>query len=152
MDRNYLELLKCEPALNLKGKSLSTENEQDYIKLLTYKTSLFDHFIWKQRNQYFLLITNFLDKKINIDQYISQSFEPKDEIEKLVKELKLDLEKLQEFEPNLVSKGFSKPIADLCSDCRIFEPDLNLRDDYELSETQVINNLREIFLQIQEYA
>lgn len=152
MDGNYLELLKCEQALNLNGKSLSIENESDYLKLVTYEISLFDHFAWQQRNRYFALITNFLEKKINIDQYITQLFELENEIENLVEELKLDLDKLQEFKPNLVSKGFSKPIEDLCSDCRIFEPDSNLREDYELSETQIVNNLREIFLQIQEYA
>ena len=29
MDGNYLELLKCEQALNLNGKSLSIENESE---------------------------------------------------------------------------------------------------------------------------
>jgi len=152
MDRKYLELLKYEQALNVNGKSLSIENEPDYIKLITYEINFFDHFKWKKRNQYFSLITNLLEKRINIDQYITQLFKLENEIQNLVEELKLDLDKLQEFEPNLVSKGFSKPIADLCSDCRIFEPDSNLREDYELSETQIVNNLREIFLQIQEYA
>ena len=38
-------------------------------------------------------------------------------------------------------------IEELCSDCRIFEPDSDLRDDFEISETQLINGLREIFLQ-----
>ena len=63
----------------------------------------------------------------------------------LVEELKLDFEKLKEFKPNLVSKGFSKLIEELCSDCRIFEPDPDLRDDFEISETQLINGLRKIF-------
>ena len=98
------------------------------------------------------MITNFLDKKINIDQYICQLFKLEYEIQNLVEELKLDFEKLKEFKPNSVSKGFSKLIEELCSDCRIFEPDPDLQDDFEISETQLINGLREIFLQIQEYS
>ena len=70
--------------------------------------SLLDHFKWEQKDRYFLLITNFLDKKINIDQYICQLFKLEYEIQNLVKELKLDFEKLKEFKPNSVSKGFSK--------------------------------------------
>ena len=59
---------------------------------------------------------------------------------------------MKEFKPNSVSKGFSKLIEELCSDSRIFEPDPDLRDDFEISETQLINGLREIFLQIQDYS
>ena len=99
---------------------------------------------------FFLLITNFLD--IDIDQYICQLFKLEDEIQNLVKELKLDFDKLKEFEPNSVSTGFSKLLEELCSDCRIFEPDPDLRDDFEISETQFINNVRNVFLQIQEYS
>lgn len=152
MEVNYLKLLKYEKELKLKGKSLSKENEQDYKKLLKYEVSLLDHFKWEQKDRYFLLITNFLDKKINIDQYICQLFKLDYEIQNLVEELKLDFEKLKEFKPNSVSKGFSKLIEELCSDCRIFEPDPDLQDDFEISETQLINGLREIFLQIQEYS
>ena len=152
MEVNYLKLLKYEKELKLKGKSLSKENEQDYKKLLKYEVSLLDHFKWEQKDRYFLLITNFLDKKINIDQYICQLFKLEYEIQNLVEELKLDFEKLKEFKPNSVSKGFSKLIEELCSDCRIFEPYPDLRDDFEISETQLINSLREIFLQIQEYS
>ena len=152
MEVNYWKLLKYEKELKSKGKSLSKENEQDYKKLIKYEVSLLDHFKWEQKDRYFLLITNFLDKKIDTDQYICQLFQLEYEIQNLVEELKLDFEKLKEFKPNSVSKGFSKLIEELCSDSRIFEPDPDLRDDFEISETQLINGLREIFLQIQEYS
>ena len=77
---------------------LSKENERDYKKLIKYEVSLLDHFKWEQKDRYFLLISNFLNKKIDINQ---------------VEELKLD---------------------------------------FEISETQLINGLREIFLQIQGYS
>ena len=152
MEINYLQLLKYEKELKSKGTSLAKENEQDYIKLIQYEVSLWDHFTCEQKDRYFLLITNFLDKKIDADQYRSQLYKLEDEIQNLVEELKLDFEKLKEFKPNSVSKGFSKLIEELCSDCRVFEPDPDLRDDFEISETQLINGVREIYLQLQEYS
>lgn len=151
MDVNYLKLLKYANELKSKGKSRSEEDRQNYKKLIRYEVTILDHFTWEQKDRYFLLINNFLDKKIDIDQYISQLFKLEYEIQNLVEELKLDFEKLKEFKPNSVSKGFGKLTEELCSDCRVFEPDPDLRDDFEISETQLINGLRENFLQIQEY-
>src|SRR5688500_1705306 len=105
MEAKYLKLLKYEKELKSKGKILSKENEQDYKKLIQYEVSLLDQFKWEQKDRYFLLITNFLDTKIDTDQYICQLFKLEYEIQNLVEELKLDFEKSKEFKPNSVSKG-----------------------------------------------
>ena len=73
------------------------------------------------------------------------------EIQKVAEELEADFEKLKEFEPNSVSKGFSKFTEDLCSDSRIFEPDPNLRDDFEIAKKELRDGVKNILLQIQEY-
>lgn len=52
--------------------------------------------------------TNVLDKKVDTNQYIDQLFKLERETQNLAEELKLDFEKLKKFEPNPVSKGFSK--------------------------------------------
>ena len=67
------------------------------------------------------------------------------EIQKVAEELEADFEKLKEFEPNSVSKGFSKFTEDLCSDSRIFEPDPNL------AKKELRDGVKNILLQIQEY-
>lgn len=133
MEINYLKFLKYEKELKSKEKILSKENEQNYKELIKYEVSLLNHFKWEQKDRYFLLITNFLDKKLETDQYICQLFKLEYEIQNLVEKLKLDFEKLKEFKPNSVSKGFFKLIKELCSDCRIFEPDPDLREDFEIS-------------------
>lgn len=138
MEINYLKFLKYEKELKSKEKILSKENEQNYKELIKYEVSLLNHFKWEQKDRYFLLITNFLDKKLETDQYICQLFKLEYEIQNLVEKLKLYFEKLKEFKPNSVSKGFFKLIEDklikeLCSDCRIFEPDPDLREDFEIS-------------------
>lgn len=63
MEENYLKLLKYEN--DLKGKIISKENEKKYRNLTKYEVNLLYHFKWEQKHPYFLLITNFLDKKIN---------------------------------------------------------------------------------------
>ena len=98
------------------------------------------------------MITNFLDKKIDTDQYTSQLFKFEYETKSLVAKLISNFEKLKEFEPNSGSRGFSKFTFDLCSDCRSFEPDPDLRDDFELPEKQLRNGVKKTFLQIQEYS
>ena len=50
----------------------------------------------------------------------------------LVEELKLDFEKLKEFKTNPVSKEFYKFIEELGSECTIFKPEPDLRDDFEI--------------------
>lgn len=151
MEENYLNLLNYQKSLKSEGKILSKENEQDYKKLINYEISILDHLKWSRRSRYFILMSDFLDKKIDADEYICELFKFEAETQNLVEKLKLDFEMLKEFEPNSLSKGFSKLTEDLCSDCRIFEPDSNLRDDYELSEKELLNNVKKIYLQLLKY-
>ena len=76
------------------------------------------------------LINNLLTQKITIDEYTEQLLEIDNNIQSLIETLKLDFKKLNKFEPNLASKKFSK----LINDCRIFEPNPDLRDEFEISE------------------
>jgi|TARA_B110000483_G_C18114627_1_gene511112 hypothetical protein len=52
---------------------------------------------------------------------------------------------LKKFKSNLVSKGFSGFVDELCSDCGVFELNPNLRNDLEISGTQLIGGVRDIF-------
>lgn len=58
---------------------------------------------------------------------------------------------MKKFEPSPASQGFSKFIEELNSDCRIFESNPDLRDEFEISEQELRNNTKEILLQIQKY-
>ena len=155
MDKDYLKLLKYQNRLKAEGKNLAKENEKKFINLIKnlikYEIRLLDHFKWEQNHPYFLLIRNFLDKKIDLYEYMEKLLKLEDETQTLVEELKLDFKKLKDFEPNSVSEGFSKFIEQLYSDCRQFEPDPDLRDELELSETQLRNGAENILSQIQKY-
>ena len=153
MEENYFKLLKEEKELNSKGKTLSKEDEKKYINLIEYEVRLLDHFKWKQNHRYGLLLTHFLEKKMDIDQYIDKLWKLEHETQNIIEELKLDFKKLKKYQLNPVSEGFSRLIEELFSDLRIFEPDPDLRDDFvEISESQLRNGAKNIFLQIQKYS
>ena len=46
------------------------------------------------------------------------------------------------------SKGFSAIISNLFTDCDVFEPDPNLREDYEISEVALKNCVKKTLLEI----
>lgn len=148
MEEEYLRLLQLENDLKLEGRTLRRPDE---LKLLMYDISLWDHFKWERRNEYALLLADFLDTNIDIDQYREQFFDLESEIKNRVRELKLDLGRLKKFNPNPLSKGFADPIEQLLSDLRVCEPDPNLRDKYEISEIELIDGVRKISVQIQKY-
>ena len=56
--------------------------------------------------------------------------------------LKINNEKLIEL------KGFSTIISNLFTDCDVFEPDPNLREDYEVSEVELKNCVKKTLLEI----
>ena len=55
---------------------------------------------------------------------------------------KINNEKLIEL------KGFSTIISNLFTDCDVFEPDPNLREDYEISEVELKNRVKKTLLEI----
>lgn len=151
MDKIYLELLRNQRELELKGKIFAKENQKAYKILIKYEVNLWDHFEWENRQNFSRLIEDLLTRKISIDQYIKQLFEINSKTQSLIETLKLDFETLKKFEPNPASKGFSKFIEQLNSDCRIFEPNPDLQDEFEISEEELRHNAEEIFFKIQEY-
>src|SRR6476469_7566418 len=118
MEDRYLSLLRYEKELISSKKLFLEENMEEYLKLIEYEMSISDHLKWQQKHRYFLLITNFLDKKIDTNEYIYQLVEVQREFENLLEKMKLDFQKMKEFEPNPLSKGFCKLTGDLSSDCR----------------------------------
>lgn len=148
MKDNYFKLLDDEQKLKENGGSLSREKR---IELAGYQARIADHFRWEQKDKFIEVMVDFLDNNIDVDQYIERSYELDNQIEKSKAELKSDLEKLRAFEPDPRSKGFAILLENLFSDLRIFEPDPDLRDEYELSEENVIKGIQEFLPKIREY-
>ena len=108
--------------------------------------SLSDFSYWESRKLYTQLMEKFINGIID-----GQTFEEKfyqiwrlnrDKEYSTEEILKINNEKLIEL------KGFSTIISNLFTDCDVFEPDPNLREDYEISEVELKNRVKKTLLEI----
>eukprot|EP00539_Tryblionella_compressa_P011128 CAMPEP_0178805672 /NCGR_PEP_ID=MMETSP0745-20121128/15869_1 /TAXON_ID=913974 /ORGANISM="Nitzschia punctata, Strain CCMP561" /LENGTH=97 /DNA_ID=CAMNT_0020465317 /DNA_START=27 /DNA_END=320 /DNA_ORIENTATION=+ len=97
-------------------------------------------------------MVDFLEDRIDLDQYIDRFYEIDSQIEESKGKLKSDFEKLRAFEPDPRSKGFAILIENLFSDIRILEPDDELRTEDEISEKSLRDGIKEFLPKIQEYS
>lgn len=148
MEENFFKLLKYEQKLEKTGEYLSLEKEKE---LLNYQSQISDHFRWKKKNNFIKAMVDFLEDRIDFNQYIDRFYEIDSQVEESKEKLKSDFEKLRAFEPNPRSKGFAILIENLFSDIRILEPDDELRTEDEISEKSLRDGIKEFFLKIQEY-
>ena len=107
---------------------------------------LSDFSYWKSKKLYTQLMEKFINGIID-----GQTFEEKfyqiwrlnrDKEYSTEEILKINNEKLIEL------KGFSTIILNLFTDCDVFEPDPNLREDYEISEVELKNCVKKTLLEI----
>jgi hypothetical protein len=148
MEENFFKLLEYEQKLEKTGEYLSLEKEKE---LLNYQSQISDHFRWKKKNNFIKAMVDFLEDRIDFNQYIDRFYEIDSQVEESKEKLKSDFEKLRAFEPNPRSKGFAILIENLFSDIRILEPDDELRTEDEISEKSLRDGIKEFLLKIQEY-
>ena len=107
---------------------------------------LSDFSYWENKKLYTQLMEKFINGIID-----GQTFEKKfyqiwrlnrDKEYSTEEILKINNEKLIEL------KGFSTIISNLFTDCDVFEPDPNLREDYEMSEVELKNRVKKTLLEI----
>ena len=108
---------------------------------------LSDFSYWENKKLYTQLMEKFINGIID-----GQTFEEKfyqiwrlnrDKEYSTEEILKINNEKLIEL------KGFSTVISNLFTDCDVFEPDHNLREDYEILEVELKNRVKKTLLEIE---
>ena len=124
MEENYLKLLEYEEELEKTGKYLSLEKEKE---LLNYESQNSDFFRWEEKNNFIKAIVDFLEDRIDLDQYIDRFSEIDYEIEESKRKLKSDFEML-----------------------RAFEPDDELRTEDEISEKSLRDGIKKFLPKIQD--
>lgn len=65
----YLELIEKEIALANQNKSLFSENHSEFIELLDYQASVERQITYSRKNNYFLLINNYLKQLITPSEF-----------------------------------------------------------------------------------
>lgn len=138
----HFELLKRYQDLKKQGKHLYFENEKEYLELCEYKAALQEHVFWKHRRQFALLMENFINGIIDGEKF-------SDNFSVLYRKtldahngLKIDFERLKDFQPDVRSKGFGGLISFLRAECDNFE------EDYDNDE--FFDSIKEIWFKLQE--
>jgi len=65
----YLELIEKETALANQNKSLFSENRSEFMELLDYQASVEREITYSRKNNYFLLINNYLKQLITPSEF-----------------------------------------------------------------------------------
>jgi hypothetical protein len=65
----YLELLKQSESLKEKGIRLYEEDREAYLELLKYQVRLSDQKFWENRQNYFSVMTNFINGKLTAEDF-----------------------------------------------------------------------------------
>jgi len=97
---------------------------------------------WKNKKRYLELMESFIDEKIDGCQFETKFCEMwRRDRDRTYSDLEENID-LTKF------IGFSGIISKLFTDCDVFQPDPALREDYELSEEELRNCVKEAFLKI----
>ena len=119
----HLELLRRLQDLEKQGRSLYDENQDDYLELLDYRATVQEHVFWKNRRQFGLLMENFINGIIDGEEFSDKFCGIYRKTLDAFDAFETDLEKLEDFQPDLRSSGFGSIISALRRDCEAFEPD-----------------------------
>jgi hypothetical protein len=104
---------------------------------------------WENRKLYLQLMEKFVNGTIDGTQFDSEfcrMWRVNRDKNYSLKEL---LDKIEDVELTKL-EGFSALISDLFTDCDVFEPDSALREDYEISEEELRNCVKNTLLEIKD--
>lgn len=139
----HLDLLKYSQKLESEGKHIYDVSEKDFFALREYSAMMIARLHWENRQQYFELIEELLNGPINFLKLRKKHRS----INEAGKSLQADLILL---DPNEECEGFNDLIDDLVSLFDQYCPDSTIREDHELSEEELKNCIRTIFIEMKD--
>jgi hypothetical protein len=86
-------------------------------------------------------MSNFLENKISLDQYIDQFWETEFQRQANQQKLVSDFKRLERFNPDVCSVSFARLIENLLSDIRLLEKDESIKTSDELSPGELIQGI-----------
>lgn len=140
----HLELLRPFLDFRNQGKDLYTENRDEYLELLHYRGTLEDYTFWKSREQFVLLMENFVNDSIDMEQFQIAFSRFWRETFKAHDAFKIDLKRVKNFQYNPRSDRFRSFVTAVFRQFEVLE-------DEECTEQEVKDYVREVLQEIQPY-
>ena len=152
--RKHLKLLKSSPKLESPRRSLTDEEfvkfldsmpiaDENFFELEKYSAMMISHLHWENREHYFELIEKLLNGPMHFLELRKKYQAINDAGESLEANLIL-------LEPDAKSKGFGLLIGDLIMLFDRYCPDPSLRESHELSEEELRDLVKDIFIAMKE--
>lgn len=140
----HLELLRRFLDFEKQGKDLYTENRDEYLELLHYRGTLEDYTFWKSREQFVLLMENFVNDSIDMEQFKIAFSRLWWENMEAHDAFKIDLKRVKNFQPNPRSDRF-------CSFVTFVFRQFEVLEDEDCTEQEVKDLVRDVLREIQPY-
>ena len=128
--------------LKNQGKTLFRENSEEYSELLDYEIAVEEQFFWTRREEFFLVMKDFLDNIINFYEFETAFtllyHKTREEFDMFV----IDLKQIEKFQPSTRSDRFAGYIN------AIFREFEAVEDEY-CTERDVKDFVKEVYLESQ---
>ena len=125
-------------------KNLFLENPEEYSELSKYNIGVEEQVFWTHRENFVLIMKNFLDNILDFDEFESAFSLFYKEVRKEVNMFKIDLEQIDKFQPSTRSYRFASVIGSIY---RQFE---EVEDEY-CTEQEVKDYVKEAYLKFQKF-
>lgn len=142
-ERHKLLVIRSQDLKN-QGKNLFLENPAENSELSKYNIGVEEQVFWTHRENFILIMKNFLDNILDFDEFETAFSLLYEEVRKEVNMFKIDLEQIDKFQPSTRSYRFASVIGSIY---RQFE---EVEDDY-YTEQEVKDYVKEAYLKFQKF-
>jgi len=130
--------------LKNQGKNLLLENPEEGYELSKYNIGIEEQVFWTHREDFVLIMKNFLNNNIDFDEFETVFSLLYDRVRKEVNIFKTDLEQIDKYQPSTRSYRFASVIGSIY---RQFE---EVEDEF-CTEEEVKNYVKEAHLKFQKF-
>ena len=140
----HKELVRRSQDLKNQGKNLFLENPEEDFELSKYNIGVEEQVFWTHRENFVLIMKNFLDNILDFDEFETAFSLFYEEVRKEIDMFQIDLEQIDKFQPSTRSYRFASVIGSIY---RQFE---EVEDEY-CTEQEVKDYVKEAYLKFQKF-
>jgi hypothetical protein len=142
--KRHKQLVIRSQDLKNQGKNLFLENPEENSELSKYNIVVEEQVFWTHREDFFLLMKNFIDNIINFDEFKTAFLLLYRKIREEVDMFIIDLKQIDKFQPSTRPYRFASFISSIL---RQFE---EVEDEY-CTKQEVKDSVKKVYLKFQNF-
>ena len=139
----HIELLKRSQNLKNQGKIFFYENQEEDFELSEYQIAVEKHIFWEDRYQVLSLLEDFLNNKIDGEEFCDRVYGLRHKLRRTSEKFKLELisnsETMKNFKPDERSEKLSGFLTSLYCECEHFDEEYESDEFYTSIENGFLN-------------